>query len=100
MRVLTLLPARKALMGDDLGVGRNMVSAIRYWLQATGLAVAVPEKTDGKRSVRFWGAGAGVGGARRAGGWAAGATRSAPSWPSNDRGVRGADHYLGPAPPG
>lgn len=39
--------------GDDLGVGRNMVSAIRYWLQATGLAEAIPEKNDGKRSSRF-----------------------------------------------
>lgn len=38
---------------DDLGVGRNMVSAIRYWLQATGLAVAVPEKAEGKRNLRF-----------------------------------------------
>jgi hypothetical protein len=39
--------------GDKLGVGRNMVSAIRYWLQAAGLAVAVSENTNGKRSVRF-----------------------------------------------
>lgn len=39
--------------GDELGVGRNMVSAIRYWLQATGLAEAVSEKTNGKRTTHF-----------------------------------------------
>jgi len=39
--------------GDELGVGRNMVSAIRYWLQATGLAGGVSENTNGKRTVHF-----------------------------------------------
>ncbi|MBI3303448.1 MAG: DUF4007 family protein [Deltaproteobacteria bacterium] len=39
--------------GDELGVGRNMVAAIRYWLQAAGLAVGVSENTSGKRTVRL-----------------------------------------------
>lgn len=39
--------------GDCLGVGRNMVSAIRYWLQATDLAEVVSEKTNGKSSKYF-----------------------------------------------
>src|SRR5688572_19827680 len=38
---------------DVLGVGRNMVSAIRYWLQATGVARAATEQVDGKRISRF-----------------------------------------------
>lgn len=39
--------------GDELGVGRNMVSAIRHWLQAAGLAEAIAEKNNGKRTVQF-----------------------------------------------
>jgi hypothetical protein len=39
--------------GDELGVGHNMVSAIRYWLQATRLAKAQTELKDGKKVVRF-----------------------------------------------
>ena len=38
---------------DLLGVGRNMVSAIRYWLQATGLTQIKTETMDGKRISRF-----------------------------------------------
>ena len=38
---------------DVLGVGRNMVSAIRYWLQATGLTSVKTETADGKRTSRF-----------------------------------------------
>ena len=40
---------------DILGVGRNMVSAIRYWLQATGLASVKIETADGKRISSFSG---------------------------------------------
>lgn len=39
--------------GDVLGVGHNMVSAIRYWLQATRLAKAQMELKDGKKLVRL-----------------------------------------------
>jgi hypothetical protein len=35
--------------GDVLGVGHNMVSAIRYWVQATGLATVQPGIVDGKK---------------------------------------------------
>ena len=38
---------------DVLGVGRNMVSAIRYWLLASGLATVKTETADGKRTSRF-----------------------------------------------
>lgn len=38
---------------DMLGVGHNMVSAIRYWLQATGLAQSHPVVIDGKRIAHF-----------------------------------------------
>lgn len=34
---------------DTLGVGRNMVRAIRYWLVAAGLATETTENHDGKR---------------------------------------------------
>src|SRR5690348_17606538 len=38
---------------DLLGVGRNMVSAIRYWLLASGLATTKTETADGKRTSFF-----------------------------------------------
>ena len=38
---------------DLLGVGRNMVSAIRYWLLAARLATARTDIVDGKRTSRF-----------------------------------------------
>ena len=43
----------EAYAGDELGVGRNMVSAIRHWLQAAGLAQALAETNNGKRTVQF-----------------------------------------------
>lgn len=39
--------------GDVLGVGHNMVAAIRYWLQATGLVEAYAEAKDGTKTTRF-----------------------------------------------
>ena len=39
--------------GDTLGVGHNMVAAIRYWLQATGLAEATYPNRHGRRVSRF-----------------------------------------------
>lgn len=42
-----------AYAADTLGVGRNMVAAIRYWLQAMGLAEARHETLDGRKAVRF-----------------------------------------------
>lgn len=39
--------------GDVLGVGHNMVTAIRYWLQATQLTDATREPRLGKKAARF-----------------------------------------------
>ena len=38
---------------DDLGVGRNMVNAIRYWLVASGMAVEARETVDGRAKVKL-----------------------------------------------
>ena len=38
---------------DELGVGHNMVSAIRYWLQATGLAHSAMDSIEGRRVARM-----------------------------------------------
>lgn len=38
---------------DQLGVGRNMVKAIRYWLRATQVADSTTEKVDGKATTHF-----------------------------------------------
>jgi len=38
---------------DELGVGHNMVSAIRYWLQATELARATGARAEGRRATRL-----------------------------------------------
>lgn len=38
---------------DELGVGRNMVKAIRYWIRATELAQSLSEKNGGKPTTRF-----------------------------------------------
>lgn len=39
--------------GDALGVGHNMVAAIRYWLEATRLAEPQRELRDGRTAVRL-----------------------------------------------
>lgn len=39
--------------GDALGVGHNMVAAIRYWLEATRLARAERQMRDGRNAVRL-----------------------------------------------
>ena len=43
----------KQFATDELGVGHNMVAAIRYWLQATDLAHASTETVDGRRVTRL-----------------------------------------------
>src|SRR3990172_6129188 len=36
-----------------LGVGKNMVSSIRYWLQATGLAIPSEHRVDGRTQLKW-----------------------------------------------
>ena len=50
---ITAIKANPLIFGDqfatdELGVGRNMVNSIRYWLTALGVAIESKEKVDGK----------------------------------------------------